>query len=402
MGYKLVLGLGDNIDYEIVWNSAVLEALAQKYGIDEAELSVDQVVADERSLVRSILAFLKAGEGGEYFVSSPDIIEQFSERFVHRITLGGTPIRAAVAVAKLGYRCALHYVTMNGHVRRLTPAGCAYVCSCTEENSYPHLIVQFRKGDCVTTDRLNIVAPHANRIIYDHDPENIRMVLNEAFGEYCPDAKVFLISGFNAMQDAAVVRDRISVLKRMMARLPDSAAVYYEDGGFYDDRLRQVVREGLEVHIDIHGMNEDELQTYLGRKLDLLDAQEMTRALQDIARMIGTRTILVHTKYWALVYGRNVKLLERALAGGIDLAGTRYRFGDDFTIEQYEETKRLPRVMEGQQFADALKAQLGERVCCLPSARVMETNVTTVGLGDAFVGGFLSTLSDLQVAYDRT
>ncbi|MEF9974619.1 MAG: hypothetical protein RR893_11925 [Clostridia bacterium] len=57
MGYKLVLGLGDNIDYEIVWNSAVLEALAQKYGIDEAELSVDQVVADERSLVRSILAF---------------------------------------------------------------------------------------------------------------------------------------------------------------------------------------------------------------------------------------------------------------------------------------------------------------------------------------------------------
>ncbi|NCB31592.1 MAG: hypothetical protein EOM66_09335 [Clostridia bacterium] len=146
-------------------------------------------------------------------------------------------------------------------------------------------------------------------------------------------------------------------------------------------------------------MNEDELQNYLGRKLPLLSAREMAQALLEIKVLLGTRTILIHTQHWALTYGQNAERLENALMGGIALAGTRYRFGDDFTLEQYASTRALPSVENGASFARDLKALLGTKVCCLPSKRVMEQNVTTIGLGDAFVGGFLSSLSDGGVVY---
>ena len=67
-----------------------------------------------------------------------------------------------------------------------------------------------------------------------------------------------------------------------MRALPDSAVVYYEDGGFYDDRLRKIIRDGLEDKIHIHSMNEDELQGYLGRKVDLLDETQVASALRDV------------------------------------------------------------------------------------------------------------------------
>lgn len=393
---QLALGLGNNVDYEIEWDGRVLQALAAQYGIREAELTTDAAVDSERSLVVSILAFLRSGAGGERFVASPAIIERFSARFSRKVTLGGTPIRAATAIAKMGFHSALHYVTMNEHVRRLTPPGCAYVCSSDEEHCYPHLIVQFRQGDEVQTGLLRATAPRANRIIYDNDPENIRMALNEDFGAFCPQAGAFLASGFNAMQDEILLRERAASLRRIMKRLPRRAVTYYEDGGFYLDELRAALREEIEDLIDIHGMNEEELQGYLGRGLNLLDPRQMSCALRDAYALLGARTLLVHTRHWVLAYGRGAGALAGALAGGIALAGARYRFGDDFTPAQVRDTQALPRQADAARFAAKLQALAGDALCCLPCVDAPEQNVTTIGLGDAFVGGFLAALCDLS------
>lgn len=392
MGYDLVLGLGNNVDYEICWDGAVLEALARAYGIRQDELLSEVSIVDERSLVASILGFLASGRGGERFAASPAVIERFAARFEKKITLGGTPIRAAIALKELGVNCALHMVTMNEHVRRLTPQGCAYVCSCAKERVYPHLIVQFRRGDRVKTDLLDVTAPSDNRIIYDNDPQNIEMALNEEFARFFPQARALLISGFNAMQDAVLMQKRVLTLRRMMTALPDDAVVYYEDGGFHDQRLRAVLRRELEALIDIHGMNEDELQGYLGRDLDLMNAAEVAQALEDAARLIQAPTILVHTRCWALAFGKNAPALSQALSGGIALAGTRYRFGDGFTPKQYWETRGLDPMPEGAAFARQMRRLMGGQLCCLPSLNIEEREVTTIGLGDAFVGGFLAAL----------
>ena len=160
----------------------------------------------ERDLVISILSFLKSGSGGERIVASSEILEQFSKHFEKKITLGGTPVRAAIAMRKFGYTSALHLVTINDHVRSLLPQGCPYICSNTQDSLHPHLIVQFDKDTSVKASDIDICASQANRIIYHHDDDNMTMKLNENFAELITDAKVFLLSGFNAMQSEKLLR----------------------------------------------------------------------------------------------------------------------------------------------------------------------------------------------------
>jgi ADP-dependent phosphofructokinase/glucokinase len=74
------------------------------------------------------------------------------------------------------------------------------------------------------------------------------------------------------------------------------------------------------------------------------------------------------------------------------MATTRFCYGDDFSVEDYKKIKSLAPNKEGARFADAIKRLLGDKICCVPVAQVEQSNVTTVGLGDAFVGGFLPAL----------
>lgn len=392
MKEKIILGLGNNIDYEIVWNSEVIENLITQYNIHDYELSTKIEVNSERDLVISILGFLKSESGGERFVSSQDIIERFTQNFENKITLGGTSVRAAIAMRKLGYTSALHLVTINDNVRRLIPQDSPYVCSNIKDSSYPHLIVQFCKDTRVKAGDIDICTSRENRIIYNNDYDNIVMNLNENFSDLITDARVFLISGFNAMQSRELLANRLQSLLKMMEKLPKDALVYYEDACFYDASFSKLIHATLVDSIKIYSLNEDELQTYLGRKLDLLNASQIKEALVDIQKLIPVPLIVVHSMYWALAYGENAISVSKALKGGITMATTRFRFGDDFTVENYKETESLPPNEEGIVFAGELKKLLGNKVCCAPVVHVEETNATTIGLGDSFVGGFLPGL----------
>jgi ADP-dependent phosphofructokinase/glucokinase len=392
MNEKIALGLGDNIDYEIVWNSAVIEKLITQYGIRAEELSDRRTVQSERDLVISILSFLKASTGGERWVASSAIIEEFAREFEMKITLGGTSVRSAIAMRKLGYQSCLHLVTINEHVRRLIPHDSPYVCSNTQESKYPHLIVQFGKDTGVCAGDIEICASRPNRIIYHNDTDNIVMRLNEDYAQLIPAAKVFLISGFNAMQSRELLADRLQTLLRIMAYLPADAQVFYEDGGFYNPSFNELIHAALAGHVSILSLNEDELQGHLGRKLDLLDASQIAEALADLQRMYPAPLIVVHSMYWALAYGAGAARVAKALKGGVTMATTRFRYGDDFTIENYQEIEQLAPNADGARFAAAIQPLLGDTICCVAVAHVDQSNATTIGLGDAFVGGFLPAL----------
>ena len=392
MKEQIILGLGNNIDYEIEWDSGVFENMITRYDIRDHELSTAIDVTSERNLVISILGFLKSENGGERFVSSPDIIEQFAGNFEKRITLGGTSVRAAIAMRKLGFTSALHLVTINDDVRRLIPQDSPYVCSNTKESSYPHLIIQFCKAVKVKAGDINICTSRENRIIYDNDYDNIVMELNEDFADLITDAKVFLISGFNAMQSRELLDLRLRTLLKIMEKIPRDALVFYEDACFYNAGFSKHVHAALVSHINVYSLNEDELQHYIGRKIDLLDASQIKEALEDFHKLVPVPLIVVHSLYWALAYGDNAKTLTAALIGGTAMATTRFRFGDDFTVENYRETVNLAPNEKGAVFAGAIEALLGSKICCIPVVRVPETKVTTIGLGDSFVGGFLPAL----------
>ena len=265
---------------------------------------------------------MRAGAGGERFVGNSDIIERFAARFETKITLGGTSVRAAIAMRKLGIRSALHLITQNDHVRRLNPADSAWVCSNAGDSQYPHLIVQYGAGDSVRAKDSDIRARQPNRLIYHCNADRIAMRINEDFADLAADARALLVSGFNAMQSERLLRERLAAVQRIVQRAPRDATVYLEDGGYFNPAFRQVVYAALGRRLDVYGMNEDELQAHLGRALDLGDAAQVRAALAQLRGRIPARTLVVHTQHWALASGAGARRYTEALRAGAALATT--------------------------------------------------------------------------------
>lgn len=390
---RLVLGLAGTVDYEVTWDPRVLEGLVRRHDIRHDELTLDRTIETERDLVATIAAFFAAGAGGERYVASSAVVEQFAARFDKRITLGGTPVRAALAMRALGVKSHLHLVSIDDHVRRLLPEGCTYICSALEDTTDPHLIIQFPAGARLRAGDLDLTAPHPNRLIFANDPPARELVLSDDLGESLSGAEVFLISGFNVIQDPALLAHRLAELERHLESLPKVCRVIYEDAGFHAPALSRQVRDALREVIGIHSMNEDEMQTYLGRPLDLLDPDQVESAVRGLAAGGDGPTLVVHTKYWALAAGRDAGALSEALRGGITMATTRYVHGDHFTEADYRATSKLPAHPDGTRVAEALGARLGDAVSCIPARRVDVADPTTIGLGDTFVGGFVAALA---------
>jgi ADP-dependent phosphofructokinase/glucokinase len=230
MSASIVLGLGGTVDYELAWDAGVLASLASHHGIVATELDAATPVVDERSLVVSILGYLKDGVGGERFVGSPEILDAFAARFDTRVTLGGTCVRAAIAMRSLGVESLVHLVSIDDHVRRLLPDGVSYVCSADEDSTDPHLIVQYPAGAAIRVGDIEIVTEHPNRLIYVNDRPNRELVLSDSLAATLQGARVFLVSGFNTIQDAAVLDERVGQIRRHLAELPAGAVAPREDG----------------------------------------------------------------------------------------------------------------------------------------------------------------------------
>ena len=392
MGERIALGFCNNVDYEIRWKADVLEDLISHYRISSEELNTRADINSERDLIISILGFMRAAEGGERFVANSDLIERFAARFEKNITLGGTSVRAAIAMRKLGYTSALHLITQNDHVRRLIPGDSPYVCSNAADSAHPHLIVQFDRGDRLRAGDIDISARQANRLIYHCNADRIAFKINEDFADLVADAQVLLISGFNAMQDEQLLRRRLGAVSRILEHLPQAATVYLEDGGYYDPAFRQLIHRGLGERLGIFSLNEDELQFHLKRKVDLLDAGQIRAALDDLQRDIPAASIVLHTQYWALAQGQDASRYAEALRAGVNLATTRFRHGDEFTEADYRAMERRAPGEAAARFAHAINSRPGDRLYCVPVPEVEQSNATTIGLGDAFVGGFLPQL----------
>lgn len=386
----LVLGLGGTVDYEIRWDAEVLSALARGYGIRSDELTTTTPIIDERSLVVTVLAFLATGGGGERFVLSSEIVERFAAHFDVEITLGGTGVRAGIALDRIGVPTVQHLVSIDDNVRRLLPASMRVVSSATHDTLDPHLIVQYPEKTTVLLADAAVTAPTSNRLIFANDAPNREMAISPDLGDALAGASALLVSGFNTMQDADLLGRRLTDLLAAMRRLPPEALVYYEDAGFYRRELSAPVRERLLDRIDVYGMNEDELQEYLDRPVDLLSGDEVVAALAEAHGLIPARALVVHTKYWAIAIGPHAARHRSALESAVRTAATRYRLGDRCTAADLDDTARLERHAGGAAVVMAAERRLP---AVGVAAHVIETaHPTTIGLGDTFVGGFLAAV----------
>lgn len=384
----LVLGLGGTVDYELRWDTGILEALAAEYAVHLGELTAGAPIVDERSLLVAILAFVSEGVGAERFVASSEIVERFSSRFARDITLGGTGIRAGLVLDRLGIPSVQHLVSIDDTVRRLLPPSITVLSSATRDTLDPHMIVQYPAGTRIRLLDGEVHAPAPNRLIFANDPPNRQMALAAGLGDALATASAFLVSGFNTMQDPELLEQRLRTLSGAMRSLPDDALVYYEDAGFYTRAFSETVRRHLGARIDVHGMNEDELQEYLGRAVDLQDADEVRRALKDAREIVGARVLLVHSRYWAIAVGPDAGRHRSAVECAVRVAATRYRLGDALTAGDVEATGRMPRHPGGAAVVAAIESS--PETVGVPAYVLDVPHPTTIGLGDSFVGGFLA------------
>jgi len=390
---EIVLGLGGTIDYEIEWDSTRIDSLARGGGIKRADLSSLPRVTSTRELLHTLVNFVDKGTGGERFVTDPEVIHRIAEALPYRVTLGGTPVRAALVMAVRGIQSTVHLVSTNDETRALLPSGTRILSSATEDSLFPHLIVQYPAGAVLVLDDGEVVSTRANRVIYTHDPPNENLLLSPDLGDALSTAKLFLISGLNIFKNETALRERLSQLSSHAARLPEDAHVVYEDAGFHVPEYSAIVRNHLETLIDVHSMNEDEAQDYVGAEVDLANPTDVVAMIKSLRGMIHATHLMVHTHLWSVLVGPQAQGYAKALDAAVLMASTRYHCGDTLTLDDYEEMAGRARNPVATAVGDALMAEFGNQSVFSPGIALDTDTPTSIGLGDSFIGGFLAELA---------
>ena len=393
---EVLLGMGGCVDHEVRWDASVIEDLVRVHRIRTADLSGSGrrgeggSVPGEREMLIALLSQMVQGSGSERFVDDPTALLTFSSRFPVRKSLGGSSVRAAAALERLGMPSTLHLVSIDDDVRRLLPRSAAYMCSATADSTHPHVIVQYPAGARVRVGDEILQAPQANRLIFVNDPPNAELRIAPEFGGAVSTARVIVVSGFNTMAGLETVRERAGPVREHLAGRAPGAVVVYEDAGFHHDEQREVVLSTLRDAVDIWSMNEDEAQHYLGREVDLLDPVQVVAAVEELHEFVAVPTLVLHTAAWALAHGPTDLLA--ALASGISTASARYVRGDEWHPADRETIAGSPAAAEVERAAEAIEAGLGGSSAVVPVPRLNVAEPTTIGLGDTFLGGLVAGL----------
>ena len=393
------MGFHACVDYELIWDTAVVESLIEKFQIREDELLLDAPVHTERDAWIFCLAHLRAGIGGEIVPDDAQSVIDFADHFDKKITLGGTPTRAAIVLAKIGYESYLQTSCWNRHIKTLLPK--EITATPGEEESdmiFPHVVLQCGKGVRIHAGDIDFVTPRENRMMISRDDTSLDMpILPDTFGPVIEDADVFLLGCFSEMLDREILDRCIGETRALLEHLPKKAVVMYEDGCYVMKAFRYAVHEHLRPYIDVLSMNEDEMQEYIGRSIDILDVKAVSAAVKCVYDSLGIDHIIIHSAKWALAYGKNPQSLRDALIGGATMASTRFRIGDDITPENYAETAQMPNREDSTVFCEAIQETLGDKICIIPSKDMSHVeHPAVVGLGDSFAGGCLPGLIGLK------
>lgn len=396
MGEKIALGFHACVDYELDWDLSVIEDLIREFAVKRSEIRKDIVIDSERALLIVCLAYMTEGSGGEIIPETPEICTDFADHFTYRITIGGTAMRAATAIRKIGYESVIQTTCFNKYIRELVMPGIHYFPSVVMDHTdaYPHVILSYQANVHVQANDIDFVTPRENRVMFSRDIDSLNMVISQDFAPMLGSARVFLLSCFSEVLDFKIMEKRMEEVRKLLSALPADALVVMEDGCYIVKEHRYYAHRELRGVVDVLSMNEDELQEYMGRKIDILNPDEVLEAVECAYKKSGIPTVIVHSAMWALAYGERAVMLEKALHGGIALASARFCCGDEFGVQEYEKIRKLPETDAGAEFCRRITEKAALPMCCVPTKDMSFVgNPTVVGLGDYFAGGLLPELA---------
>lgn len=396
MGDRIALGFHACVDFELKWDREKVEEIIQYYDIREEELKAELHIDSERNLLIACLAHMREGTGAEFVPETSEICYNFAQNFEYEVTVGGTAARAAMAISKLGYESALSMVCFNQHIRDRMPEQVHYYSNVPENNEkiYPHVAFSYPAGEHIQTGGIDFVTPRENRLLFSRDEDSLKMVISQGFAPMLEDAEVMLLSCFSEVLDQQILEARMEELNRLLESLPESAYVVFEDGCYVKKDFQTYVHRALHEKLDALSMNEDEMQEYIGRRIDIMEPQEVLDGLEYIYRRLEVPLLIVHSASWAIAYGSGAKTMGHVLEGGILTAATRFQYGDDFGPGEYQATAKLLDKQGSVRFGEKI-TELSERdICCVACKDLsFVEHPVVVGLGDYFAGGLLPELT---------
>lgn len=405
------LGLGNNVDQEIVWDSAIIDRLFTEYPIngDSQTQNFSEGIATPPQFLCLLLNLFRQGKGGEYPLANEQICRFLESHFDCQATLGGTGARGGRTLAHLGFLVLLHlnilsqtvqdllaspliHTTIPGGITRVRDLG-----ECGRGEYAPHFIVQYNRGDTIHAARQRIECPQANRIILPFDEINKTLPLYDHFFramlETSDRIASVVISGFNAMTDEALLLQRLTRLKTALLLIHSKhIPIYFEDGGYHVPRYKEHVFRALGPLIDVCGMNEDEFFDILHlhhHTVNMSDLHSIVAGLEAILTTYDFKSVVLHTKDYALFYGaRFNESIEAGLEFANLLAATRARIGKDGNLRDVEDTYCLPDSEQGITFQQQSQNSVMNRYLVVSPAKYLSNPACTIGLGDTFVAGF--------------
>lgn len=404
-----VLAYTSNLDAIVKWDVDSFNRLLERYLEEEPCCKEGEAVGSMQDFAKIVSYYAVNGLGGEVEITSGGVIERLKDYFDIYYGLGGTCAQGAAALGTLGVPVLIHITdrsrevvkwledkrieSVKGH-RSVPIKECV-----TGEEPLIHLIMQYDKGDVIRCGDREYEVPVSNRLIMGYDKVHKVMPVRQDFLEYLEEHAQMMcsydISGFNAIVEPEVLKERAGELAKhyrtLRSRNPQ-LKIYFESAHFISAGCRDLLYDTLAGHMDIMGMNEEELVDLAGKKtcpVDKDDIRSVIKGLDHMLELYPVKGIVMHSKDYALYYGEMMKGVdvEMGLTLGSLMSGTRARIGRYGTIDDCRESLKLPLSPTGIRFVQALDEMELQHEAVLVPSRYMEKPRYTIGLGDTFVAG---------------
>ena len=412
-GRKIVLGYTSDLDVVMEWDGAAFDEILSAFLKEEPYTRTGDVIDSMEAFARIVSYYMIHGLGGEIDITNLEVCEYLENRFRIEYALGGTCAQGAAALNAIGFPVLAHITDRSKEVCQLmsgpglntvTDKGVVPMMqSATQEPPVRHMILQYPKGAKITAGGKTYEAPVSNRLIMDYDSIHKTMPVDKPFFDYCEthaqEMLVYCVSGLNGIIDERIMSERIDEISahyRKVKQANPGCMIYLEGACYLNPELKNLVFDRLSGVCDIYGMNEEELVEHTSRYGIHTDKEDLASVLSGLTSLMEkypVRGIVLHTKDYAMYYGEELTGVdvEKGLTLGNLMAGTRARTGRYGSYEDCGVSMQFALSPEGIRFAGELHDMKPEAYVRIVPSRYMEHPKYTIGLGDTFMAGFLTS-----------
>lgn len=412
---RTFLAFTSNYDVVLKWNAETFSCLMDRYLCQEPGAQAGDRIESMQDLARISAYCAIHGLGMNFDITDIGVCNVLMESFETERALGGTGAQAAAALSTAGFPAAAALTDQSREVCAMLNQSDMRVVSqgqlipvmegASGDPPVYHIILQFAKGDVIRVGGREVEIPLSNRLIFFYDTIHKIVPIRDDFMEYLPShpekVSSLVVSGFDAVIDPEIVKERAAQIETMLTALRKrsiSIPVYMEGAFYMNPEVKEILFRTLGHCCTVIGTNEEELADLMKRRgleTDLADPASVLGSLEAMLGWYGPEGVILHTKDYALFYGRcpaGVDM-EKGLTIGNLMSATRARCGRYGSMEDLKESLDIPLSAEGLRFFDGIQRLEKKHEAVIVPSRYLERPRYTIGLGDTFVGG-------VQTCYD--